>query len=389
MKILQIGKFYHPYSGGIETVLKGLAEGLVQRGDQVTVLCSSHCSRSSEEWIEGVRVIRAGTMATLLSQPISPRLIHEIVRNSGDYDLIHFHSPNPLAELAGMFSRAKTPKVITYHSDIVRQKIARKLYWPIFRKFLTRTDRILVATDAHIQHSAILPAYADHCSIIPFALDPEASRITQAPDAQILDEAQRLRKLFGTYILFVGRLVPYKGLTYLLQAMKEIPSSLVIVGNGPQYESLEQEARALGISERVHFAKNVEIRRDLIAYFLGAELFVLPSINESEAFGMVLLEALACGKPLVTTRIRSGVNFVNQEGVTGHVAEPEDPKSLAQKITQILIQPELKTSFANAARERYERVFNPDRMIDSHRELYQSIINRVQISASSDEANPR
>lgn len=377
MKILQVGKYYHPHHGGIETVVKSLSQGLIQAGDEVTMLCSSDSRSSSEEWLEGVRVLRWGTATTQLSQPISPGLLRYLARlgSPADFDLVHFHSPNPVPEIAWLCLRKKIPFVVTYHADVVRQRFTRRFYWQALRRFLSEAGRICVATRFHIVHSPVLTEFESKCAVIPFGLDQETCRLTEAPDKDLLAKASEIRQRYGKFVLFVGRLVPYKGLSHLLGAMKSLDASVVVVGEGPLGNELRAEAAALGIGGRAHFLGGVKSHRDLMAHFLACELFALPSINQSEAFGMVLLEALACGKPVVTTRIPSGVNFVNQEGVTGLVAEPESSESLARAIGAILSDGALRETMARAARERFLAHFTQDRMIQGYRETYQSVVS--------------
>lgn len=391
LRVLQVGKFYEPHAGGIESVVRSLSEGLVGAGERVSVLCYSDGISPAPTWERrgGVRVIRAPVATTRLSQPISPSLLGILARitqarggaGKDRFDLIHFHSPNPLVEAAWLALRKdRVPYLTTYHADVTRQRLTRGFYHPFLREFLAGASRIVVATRQHVRHSPVLAAFEEKCAVIPFALDRDLeTRIVGpgGPDPALLARARELQRSHGRFVLFVGRLVRYKGVEYLLRAMSGMPDAqVVIVGEGPEEAALRAEAARVGLGERAHFTGRLGSREELLAHYLAAELLALPSINASEAFGMVLLEAFACGKPVVTTRIPSGVRFVNEEGVTGLAAEPADAASLARAIRALLDDPGLRQRLGSAALARYHELFTQDRMIRSHRELYRSILER-------------
>lgn len=368
LKILHIGKFYPPFMGGIENHLRWLCSGL-QKAAEVEALTANRGPRDSEESVDGLKVTRVGTMFELFGAPVCPGLVRKI--RETPCDLLHIHLPNPSAVLAYLVSRAKAPLVVTYHSDIVRQKILGPLFQPFLRKFLGRCAAVIVTSPSYLDTSPALSPFREICRVIPHGIPVERFQQVDA------DRVSRIRKEHGTRIvLSVGRLVYYKGFEYLIRAMAKVRGRLLIVGAGPLRLTLERESKNLGASGRVIFLGEVE-DRDVIPYYHAAEVFVLPSVERSEAFGIVQLEAMACGKPVVNTRIDSGVAFVSLDGVTGFTVPPRDPEALAQAINRLLDDPVLRQKFGEAARRRVEQEFRLDLMVERTLRLYHEVLKGV------------
>ncbi|MCM2322543.1 MAG: glycosyltransferase [Oligoflexia bacterium] len=378
MKILMIGKYYHPSHGGIETALRNLALGLRDAGEEVTVLCSSERPVRSDERIEGIRVIRSASYGKLFSQPLNFGLPAELRRLVREHDILHLHSPNPLAETATLAFAGDKPLVLSYHSDIVRQRLLVPFYAPLFRAFLDRTSRVGVATASHIRHSPFLRGLAHKCDIIPYGIDPALYEA----DAGVLESAAKLRQELGRFVLFVGRLVGYKGVPVLLEAMRDIEARLVVLGTGPLRSELEARARELGLEQRVRFTGFLE-EKAALAYYHAAELLVLPSISKAEAFGLVQVEAMACRKPVISTRLDSGVTEVNDDGVTGLLVPPGDPAALAGALRELLTNEERRVAMGQAARRRFEAHFTRERMVSSYRDLYRRVISSYTATSPS------
>jgi glycosyltransferase involved in cell wall biosynthesis len=368
VKILHLGKFYHPTPGGIETFLKNLAEGLVGAGDETTVLCSSTTHQGSEERLGGVRVIRSPSLGVLLSQPLTPTLWPKLRKLAREHDVVHVHTPNPLAELLTLGLPADKPVVVSHHSDVVRQRLILPFYIPVLKRFLRRSNRIAVATRSHITHSSFLPDFAAKCEVIPYGLDP----IEATPETA--DAAQRLRQKHGRFILFVGRLVGYKGVIHLIQAMPKIDATLVIVGEGPLRPSLEEEARKLGGAQKIRFVGNIADPNDFRAHYEACELLVLPSVSKNEAFGLVQLEAMAFGKPTVVSRLDSGIVEVNEDGVTGLHVPPRDSEALSSAVSSLLADDARRSAMGQAARRRFLERFTREKMVGTYRKLYEKTI---------------
>lgn len=367
MKVLHVGKFYPPHPGGMERHLEDLARGLRARGDvEVEVLVSADGRRTVSETVDGVRVTRAGTVATVASTSFSPGLVRAIRR--AEADVVHLHHPNPAGSLAWLASRHRGPLVVTYHSDIVRQKVLGALANPVLDGVLARADAIIASSPGYAASSPVLRRHADRVRVIPFGLDARALG-EAAPDA-----VRALRERHGPrVVLAVGRLVYYKGLQYLVRAMREVEATLLVAGDGPLRPELEAETRAAGLADRVVFLGAVA---DLRPYYQAADVFVLPSVARSEAFGLVQLEAMACGVPVVNTRLDTGVPFVSRDGETGFTVPPADASALAAALRHLLDDAPLRARMGAAARRRVDTDFRLDTMVERTAALYPEALAR-------------
>jgi glycosyltransferase involved in cell wall biosynthesis len=372
VKILQVASHYAPTLGGMETVLQDLSEGLLAAGDQVTVLCSSPSRRGADEIMCGVHVLRSPSLGKLLSQPLTPFLPTTLRRLYRLFDLVHLHMPNPLAEAAVAALPRGVPIVVTYHADVIRQKVLKPFYGPIRRAVLKRSRGIVVPTENHIRYSEVLPAFADKCTVVPFGISRPRYLMTTASRAR----ARELRERHGRFVLFVGRLVYYKGLPQLIESMCDVDPTLgglVIVGDGPLRGEVEAKIASLQVQSRVTLAGAVS-QAELNAYLEACQLVVLPSISRSEGFGMTQLEGMMFGKPLVTTRLPSGVQLVNVDGQTGLQVPPLDARALSGAFTRLLSDDALRVSMGAAALERVESRFSLDEMIRGYREAYRQAL---------------
>ena len=369
MKVLQVGKYYPPVEGGIESHVEAVSEGLAARYE-VTVLVFNTSSRTEEEIRNGVRVIRVATMGRVLSTEIAP-LFFSWFRKLGRADLIHLHTPNPVAELACLAAPSGTRLLITYHSDVVRQRLLGRLNRIVLQRLMRRADRVIAFTQRYMESSPVLSHHAAKCAIIPHGID--AAEYSRGP--VIEGRVRRLREEHGPRIvLFVGRLVYYKGVDVLIRAMAGVPEAkLLVVGDGPLRGRLAALSRDLGLSGRVVFLGRVS-HEEKVACYHASDLLVLPATHRSEAFGVVQVEALACGLPVVSTNIDSGVPFVNQHGVTGLVVQPGDAAGLAAAIARLLAEPRLREEMAGAGRRRALELFSRDVMLRDLLSLYSEIL---------------
>ncbi len=369
LKILHIGKYYHPFSGGMESVVKDLCEGLHLKGHDVTVLCSSTSLKGSEETINGVKVVRLPRVGVLFGQNLNPTILKKVHELAKEADLVHVHCPNPLAEMVSLTLPGDIPVVATYHSDVVRQKFLLKLYRRFFKGFLNRTQKIFVPTKNHIKFSQFLPDYQEKCEIIPFG-------IKEAPftsNENNLTCARKYRKKFGAYALFVGRLVEYKGVEVLLEAAKSCSQHIVIVGDGPLKGALNQKIKELKLDDKVSLLGKVKDQDEFVGLYHGCDMLVLPSITPNENFGIVQLEAMACSKPVVTTNLKSGVPAVGEKGKTCLIVEPGNSLQLANAMTMIFNNQELKYKLGRAGRARFEDHYTCKGMIDSQVSAYKRV----------------
>ena len=341
LRVLQVGKFYPPHRGGIETHLQALC-GVLRKHADLSVIVSSENRNTVEEIVDSVPVARLATLLTAFSTPISPGMVSRI-RHSGA-DLVHIHWPNPTAVLAYLASGHRGSLVVTYHSDTIKQKVLGPLFEPILRVALRKSAAIIAASPNYVASSPVLQAFRDRCHVIPFGIDT-AQFERRDPEA-----VRSVRERHGDrLIVSVGRLVYYKGFDVLIRAMASVRGKLVIIGDGPLRGELESLAVQLGVSEKVVFAgeiSNAAVR----AYYHAADLFVLASVARSEALGIVQIEAMAAGLPVVNTNLDTGVPFVSLDGQTGLTVPPGDSQALAAAINRLLDDDALRQSFGPGRR---------------------------------------
>jgi rhamnosyl/mannosyltransferase len=364
MHILQIYKDYHPVIGGIENHLRLLSEGLAARGHCVTVLTNGRGRRDDLHEIGGVRVIAAARLATLASAPISLSLLAHMARQRAD--IVHLHMPDPTGDLALALAGPRAPLVVSYHSDIVRQRRLLTLYAPLLRRTLRRAARIIASSPAYVRSSPFLAPLASRCAVVPYGIDLD--RFARPDPAMVAAIRARYP---GPLALFVGRLRYYKGVDQLIQATALAPVRTLIIGADATVRrgDLEQLAQKLGVADRVHFL-SVEDDADLVSYYHAADLLVLPSVERSEAFGIVQIEAQAAGLPVITTELGTGTSYVTIHGQTGIVVLPADPRALARAIQVITGSETLARALGAAGRRRAEAEFSLSRMLDRVEAVY-------------------
>jgi rhamnosyl/mannosyltransferase len=366
MKVLQVNKLYYPHIGGIEKHIQDVAEALAERVD-VEVLVAGSGRAASREKINGVTVNRVPSWGVIQSAPLAPGFYSAIKQARAD--IYHLHFPNPVGELAYLAAGAPGKLVVTYHADVVRQRLTRRLYGPIIRRLLRRADMIMVSSPNLIESSAWLRPVRDKCRVVPFAIDLEPLQ----PIPEVMAEARSLRERFKTpIVLFVGRLVYYKGLEFLVQAATQVKAEFVIVGEGPLESELKALAAKLGASDRLHFVGRVT-DEELPAYYHSCDILTLPSIAESEAFGFVQLEAHACGKPVVSTDLPTGVPYANLHEKTGLIVPPRDAEALAQAINLLLTDNATRQRLGAQAKARVEAEFSLTAMADAIAAAYEAL----------------
>lgn len=363
MRILHIYKDYFPVVGGIENHVKMLAEGQAARGHAVTILVTSRTRSAHVEMVNGVRVIFASRWFNVSSAPISPDLASRIAIEHPD--ITHLHFPYPVGEAANYFFGHAPATVLTYHSDIVRQKTLTKFYAPLMSRVLDRVNAIIATSPNYIISSPVLSRYTEKCVVIPLGIDPTPF-LTQQPPASTA-------KKTDLELLFVGRLRYYKGIDYLLQAMMSMPTAhLVVVGIGPMEREWKDLAQQLGIAARVDWVGEVPDAL-LPQYYAACDIFVLPASERSEAFGAVQLEAMAAGKSVVSCDVETGVAWVNQNEYTGLVVPPRDSIALANAIVRLAEDKEQRELMGSRGRARVQSEFTSDLMIERILSLYGKI----------------
>jgi N-acetyllactosaminide 3-alpha-galactosyltransferase len=374
MDLCIVAPYYAPHVGGVESHVHDLAHYMVEQGDRVTIL-TSRFSRHlpALERHGGVVVRRVPTPFVAFRTPFMPALHREVQR--GDWDLVHSHSPPPFASYFACTAANNmgVPHVLTYHCDL---EIPVPALGPVMVAFyresldrytLSHSDQVVVSTNSYASTSRLVWRYEPE--VIGAAIDAERFHPR--------NDGTKIRKHLGIpeteeghMVMYVGRLVPHKGVEFLLEAVPDMRESvtLVVVGSGPWREVLEGSAKRLGVADRVIFAGGVPWR-DLPGYYKAADVTVLPSISRLEAFGLVGLEAMASERPVVLSDI-PGVREVIEDGDQGLLARPTDPRDLAVKVNQLIDNPELRDQMGKRGRKRVLENFTWDVVGKDFRDIY-------------------
>ena len=368
MRIVHAAKFYPPVRGGMETVIGDLCDGTSGEWD-VRVVAANDAPRTVRERCGEVDVVRSASYGLAVSVPLCPALPWHLW--AARADCVVLHEPNPIAGTA-LWLRTPAPRlVIWHHSDLLRPWWALPTYSRIVqRRLYRRADCVIVSSPALAAESTLVQC-ARRIAVIPFGIDLERYR-RRDPERQARVDAIRER-IPGPRLLFVGRLVYYKGLHVLLDAARDWPGTIVIAGDGPLEPALRARASALGVADRVQFVGRVA-DADLPAYYQASDVFVLPSIARTEAFGVVQVEAMAAGLPVVSTSLPTGVPWVNQHGVSGLVVAPEDAPSLGDALGRLARDRDLRERLADGARRRADALFSRDRMIHVFRDVVEAVV---------------
>lgn len=370
MRILQLGKFY-PVLGGVEKVMFDITKGLSDEGMECDMMCAAS-DRSGSEIIElngHGRVIRCKTWTKKAGTTIAPSMVTELRRRAKEYDLIHIHHPDPMAAVALMLSGFKGKVVLHWHSDILSQKFLLRFYLPIQRWLIKRADAIIGTSPVYLAESPYLQKVQDKTRCIPIGI--EANRSDSAKVERIRNEYPGRRIVFS-----LGRLVGYKGYGYLIDAARYLDDSYMILigGGGPLMEGLQNQIDELGLSDRIKLLGRVS-DEDLPSYYGACDVYCMSSILKTEAFGIVQIEAMSEGRPLIATKIpASGVAWVNEDGVSGINVEPRDGKAIADAIKHITKDERTWKRYSDGARQRFAKYFTKEKMLADCLALYSELL---------------
>jgi rhamnosyl/mannosyltransferase len=355
MEILHLGKYYPPEPGGVEVVVKSFAEATEGKFRNYC-LVAAKAGGTRVEGSGGTTVHYLRERGTFLLTPVLPSLpwVLTRLRRERRFAAILLHYPNPMAVLAIFLSFLAHPKreklVVWHHADVLLEERWKRALYALFRPVeewvFRRADAFIAATPHHVSCSDTFRRFADRTAIVPYAIPDgwfEASGEERAAARSVRD------RLGGRFLLFVGRLVPYKGLDILVRAADRIPCPIAIIGKGPLETSLRKEIARRGLSDRVLLLGKVE---DLRPYYLGCDFFVLPSVSTLEGFGIVQIEAMALGKPVVSSDLPSGVTYVNRDGETGLTFRVMDDAGFSEACNRLLSDAGLRDRLGEAARRR-------------------------------------
>lgn len=365
MKILQTIKYFEPSKGGMESVAKNLVVGIkkTKPNDEITVVCNNH-ERSKKNIVEKILDLTVVRYKSFFykSQPIS-LLFGGLNKRIKDSDVVHHHYPFPTMELA-LMRQAKLLKqkkfVITWHANIQNSRWSwiEKFYNPMINKLLKASSKIVVTSPQLYEYSNVLKNYKDKIEVIPLSFEAH-------------NESVEPKKLNGKLkILFVGKLREYKGLKFLINGIKDLDVCLDIVGNGEQEQELRELILQTELEEKIKLFTSVN-DEELKSFYKKADLFVLPSINEAEAFGVVQLEALSYALPVINTNLKSGVPFVSLDNVTGFAVSSSSSEEIKLAIEKLMTNPDLYYEFSKNALKRSEE-FTNEKMVEKYLKVYEN-----------------
>ena len=370
-KVLQVYRTFFPDTqGGVEEVLRQIAKNTLKNGIQMRILVPSPTIKKSEHIIvDGLDVYRVPELCEIASCNFYKRgfsVFKELVEWA---DIIHYHYPWPFQDLLHFLIAEKHNKklVVTYHSDIIRQKAMLRLYKPLQKKFLAAADIIVATSPVYKESSKLLREHSDKVTVIPLGLDENT--LPGLSSSHIDHWRNRVGEGF---FFFVGMLRYYKGLHILLDAAAKSNLKVVVAGEGLEFDSLKKQKVQMGLD-------NVELLgrvsdEDKAALFSLCTAVVLPSFLRSEAFGVMLLEGMYISKPLITTDIDTGVNYVNEKGVTGLSVKAQSSDALAEAMLQIDSDPAMAGQMGKASRRRYEELFTGKHLGDAYTNVYQKLM---------------
>jgi len=374
MKILQAGKFY-PVRGGVEKVMYDLTLGLSERKIRCDMLCAA-----AEKQPAGI--VPLNLYARLLCMPvlfklsrtmISPAMILKLRKLRYDYHIVHIHHPDPMACLALFLSGYDGKVILHWHSDILKQQMLLKLYRPLQRWLIKRADMIVGTSPVYVQQSPYLKNVRHKTNYIPIGVNELSCEPEQV--------ARIKAKYAGKKIVYsLGRLVEYKGYEYLIKAALYLDDyyKILIGGEGPLQGVLQQLIDKLGVGEKVELLGFIPDDQETAAYFMACDVFCLSSVMKTEAFGIVQIEAMSCGKPVVATHIpESGVSWVNEDGVSGFNVEPQNAEAIAEAIERITSDKQIYAKLSAGARQRYETMFTQTKMVDQCLKLYNNLLGKT------------
>lgn len=371
MKILHIFKSFYPDTlGGVEKLIEGLSSNLAGLGIQSAVMTTTNQQYQYEGMYDNGRVkipvYYFPKTFEISSCPFSFQMLKNFKKIAEQFDILHYHYPWPFGDLLYLLGGVKKPVVVTYHSDIVKQKILKIVYTPIMNRFLKKVDYIVATSNNYVKTSPVLKKFQEKIRVIPLGVD--LSLYPLPSDAQLHGWKNKLGEGF---FLFVGVLRYYKGLEFLLAAVRSIDMKVVIAGKGPEEEKLKLIAQKHQLHHVIFVGEVEEV--DKAALYQLCRAVVVPSHLRSEAFSITLLEGLMFGKPLISTEIGTGTSFVNQHQVSGLVVPPENPEALRHAM-QMLLNDDLCRKLGIQAKNRYIEYFTGAMMAEKYKQLYQELV---------------
>jgi glycosyltransferase involved in cell wall biosynthesis len=374
--VLHLGKFSNERVGGIETVVDTLLSGLSLDFNLFNLVANnSFKSKIIEQTGYAEHSIAlAGIFSRTPFCPSMPYYIKKMHRRY-QFSMVHLHLPNPMSHLASEILPDSVKRIISWHSDVIRQKKLLRIYQPFVNRLLKQASALIVSTSYLAEHSTQIKTARERniIRIIPYGVDFDYFLVNKYQEKIALIQHQYSHRFM---VFSLGRHVYYKGFCYLIEAMKQLPTNIILLlgGEGSLTQKLREQVKILKLEQQVYFLGQID-KRDLPAYYHACDLFCLPSIDQSEAFGIAQLEAMACAKPVVCCDVTHAASNLNQDGVTGLVVSPRCPTSLANAILKLYQEPLLRLSLGRSAHYYAREKFTTQKMVAQIKSLYQEIIH--------------
>ncbi|WP_246700387.1 glycosyltransferase [Rhodopseudomonas sp. WA056] len=368
MNVLHAYKVYRPdVDGGIPEVIAKLTRPNAS-GDRAEILVARDRGLPRRYVFDGCEVRAVGSFGQISSMPIAPGFPFALRRAARRFDVLALHYPFPLNDLGvALGIPDEVAVVVHWHADIIGRGAVMPLLTPLIRRTLDRADRIIISHQSIFDGSSLLQPFAAKCVSIPFGVD--TSEWTDV-DAALQQRIEELKQRHPRLIVAMGRLVPYKGFAVLLEALTQIDGELVIIGEGAERDNLQRLAARLGVSDRLQLPGFLP-RDEVKAYFHAAKLFTLPSVTIAEAFGLVQIEAMAVGLPVVNTALPTAVPTIARDGQEGLTVPIHDAPRLAAAINRLLDDPALAGAFGEAGRRRVATHYEQSVFHSSVRQVYE------------------
>lgn len=360
-KITHITRFAYPHIGGIEAVINQINDSLPNEEFEKEVLCCSNTDKSSVD--NGVKYNRAKYLFEIFNNTISPSFLWKL--SKVNTDILHYHMPFIFAVICHFIARPKYKKMyITYHAELVGYDKVMKYFWWLYKYFYKIADRIHVLSSNVIYSDKILTPFKDKCYVLPFGID---TKVEENEEQNKIREQYKDKKI----LLCSGRLVRFKGFQYAIDAMKQVERAvLLIMGDGKYREVLEEQIKNGNLQDKVVLLGEIKDKTLKNEIFSACDIFLLPSIQRTESFAIVQLEAMVHHKPIINTDLGTGVNYVSIDGETGLTVEQKNSSQLADAINKLLSDEPLCKKLGENARKRVEELFDIEKIKDKYKEMY-------------------
>lgn len=359
-KVTHITRYAYPHIGGIEAVISQINESLPDELFEKEVLCCSNSEKTSVE--NDVKYNRCKYLFEFAANTISPEFIWKLSRV--DTDIIHYHMPFIFAVIAHFIARPKYKKMyITYHGAIVGYDEVMKPFWGIYKYFYKIADKIHVLSPTIINSDPILSENKEKCEILTYGVDLKLDYNQE--EVNKIKEKYKNKKI----ILAIGRFVKAKGFSYLIQAMQNVEEAfLLIIGDGPLKKDFESYINENNLKDKVILLGSISDKKTKNNYIQASDIFV--SSSQQESFGIVLLEAMRLGKPIINTNLGTGVNYVSIHNETGITVEPNNIEQLTDAINKLVQNDDRRLRLGKNAKNRVKALFDIEKVKDKYIDFY-------------------